>query len=468
LAALGTRAAGDLTDSGPGADLAAAVAHWRPYASLPGFADGLVGGLGPDGVTWLLSVLAGLAGTGDEELLAGLLASALGGPGSLPGGHVGEVLSAVRLDPDDPEGALDAIAVGMGVVLAASGAGPTLAAVWGRQVLAREAVQGTRAGAGATGAVDLADPVETALAALARSGDPTAAALLLDDPVAWSVLLSRPWPAGADSLAAVVGLAAAAPEAGRVARSALLALGQGLAPGSTGRVLDDLGALAGVREAVTGLVAGQPGVLLPVLDATVTGGQLDAASDTALRGLGYLAADPGSATEITAAVRAALRAGEAGAFAGQVAGAHVAVLEYGQRLQYALAWSHEQSRAVDAEMVWTFGISLPVALVPGSAGDLAGAVEGLLADAVDANGDVEIGPDTGQVRTAEDAARFAVGTLGSAAVPGAEWTPAAAARVGFERAGDVLGRLAAPQESFLDQLGDVPHPDSSRRPRKGG
>jgi hypothetical protein len=416
----------------------------------------------------LLSVLSGLAGTGEEEPLAALLASTLGAAHGLPGGRGDQVLSAVRLDPDDPDGAVDGLAVAMGMVLAAPGAGAGLAAAWGRQMLAREAAQGAPAGATATGGALLPDAVDAALAVLARSGDTAAAARLLDDPVVWTTLLSRPGLGDTSSLAEVVRLAAAAPDAGRVARSALLALGQGLAPGSSGHVLDDQVVLPGVRDAITGLVVGQPGVVLPVLDAAATGAELDEGSDTALRGLGYLVTDDASAREVTATVRAALQAGDAGAFAGQVAGAHVAVLEYGQRLQYALAWSHEQSRAVDAEMVWTFGVSFPVALVPGRAGELAGMLEDVLADVLDANGDVEIGPDTGEVRTDGDAARFAVATLGPMAEAGAQADTGAAARLGFDRAGAALGRLTPPTESLLDKLEDLPLPDHSSRPRPRG
>ena len=111
-------------------------------------------------------------------------------------------------------------------------------------------------------------------------------------------------------------------------------------------------------------------------------------------------------------------------------------------------------------------VSGPVAALRGTTGDLAGAVEDVLADALDANGDVETGPDTGRVHTAEDAARFAVGTLGPLAVPGAQALPDAAARLGFERATGVLGRPSAPEESLLDRLGDLPPPDGSHRPRR--
>jgi hypothetical protein len=468
LSGLGARAADDLTRPGSVGTLAAAVAQWRPYASLPGFADALVARLGPEGVTWLLSVLAGLAGTGEEEPLAALLASALGAAGDRSGGRGAEVLDAVRLDPDDPDGAVDGRAVAMGLVLAAPGAGSTVATLWGRRLLAREAARGAPAGAGATGGARLPDAVHAALTALVRSGDAAAAALLLEDPVAWTTLLSRPWPRGTGDLAGVVALASAAPEAGRVARSALHALGQGLAPDSSGRVLDDRQALAGVRDAVADLVAGQTGVVVPVLDAAATGARLDRDDDTALRGLGYLVTDNAAAAEVTAAVRAALRSGDAGAFAGEVAGAHMAVLEYGQRLRYALTWSHAQSRAVDAQMVWTMAVSLPVALIPGRVGDLAGVAEDVVADVLDANGDVELDPDSGLVRTGDDAARFAARALGSAVVPGAAHPTEEAARLGFDRAGAALGRLTAPEVTLLDRLGELPVPDLSHRPRPGG
>jgi hypothetical protein len=466
LATLGSQAADELTHPGPGDTLAGAVARWRPYASLPGFADALLGSLGAGGLTWLLAVLAGPLPAEQQDALAGLLAVALSGPGTSPGRRGGEVLAAVRLDPDDPDATVDGRAVAMGRVLAAPGAGAALAAAWGRQVLDREAAQGAPAGAAAMAGSRLPDAAEAALAVIARSGDAGAAASLLDDPRTWTTLLARSWSAGTAALAAVVGLAGTAPGAGRAASAVLLALGQGLAPGSAGRVLDDRGALSRVRAEVSGLVAGQSGTVLPVLRAAATGGDLDRAEDTALRGLGYLVAEPASATELSAAVRAALQSGAAGSSAGGVAGAHVAVLEYGQRLRYALDWSAEQSRAVDADMVWTFAVQMPVQLIGGHVGELAGVVEEAVADALGANGDVEIGPDTGEVRTAEDAARFAVEALGRSS-PGVPEASAAAARAGFVRAGEVLGRLAAPGESLLDRLSDLSVPEPSSRRGRG-
>jgi hypothetical protein len=171
-----------------------------------------------------------------------------------------------------------------------------------------------------------------------------------------------------------------------------------------------------------------------------------------------------SAARVTAAIRAALRSGQAGESAAEVAGAHVAVLEYGQRLQYALAWSRAKSRAVDVQMLWTFGVSLPVALWRGPVGEVASGIEGLAADALGANGEVELGPDDGVVRTGDDAARFAAQTLG----PAGGWSTGPAARAAFDRTGAVLGRLDAPAESLLDRFDDLPLPDPSRWLTSGG
>jgi hypothetical protein len=309
--------------------------------------------------------------------------------------------------------------------------------------------------------------VGVAVTALAASGDGSAAALLLGDPEAWQVLLTRPWPDGTEALSTVIDLASAAPGGGRVTGSLLTALGQGLAPGSDARVLDDRVALSAVRPAVTALAAGHPEVVLPVLDAAATGADLSAGADTALRGLGHLVADRDSAARVTASVRAALRAGAAGAFAGEVAGAHAAVLEYGERVRYALAWAQAQDRAVDADIVWTMAVHAPLSLVQGPFGDLAGAAESVLSDVLDMNGDVEIGPDTGQVRTADDAVDLAVQTLGAAAVPGARVGAGAAARVGFDRTGATLGRPVPPPPGLLDRIDDLPVPDLAHRSRRG-
>jgi hypothetical protein len=118
---------------------------------------------------------------------------------------------------------------------------------------------------------------------------------------------------------------------------------------------------------------------------------------------------------------------------------------------------------VDAQILWQLAISLPASLVRGPAGELMEGLEDQVADLFGANGDVEIGPDIGRVDSGDDAARFAVETLGPGPAPGALATTAAAARGGFDRGGEALGRLRPPAESLLDRLGDLPTPDPSTR-----
>ena len=47
LETLGRQAADELTPAGSAAELAATVTRWRPFTALPGFAEALVGRLGP-------------------------------------------------------------------------------------------------------------------------------------------------------------------------------------------------------------------------------------------------------------------------------------------------------------------------------------------------------------------------------------------------------------------------------------
>ena len=164
---------------------------------------------------------------------------------------------------------------------------------------------------------------------------------------------------------------------GRAAGALLLALGEGLAPwqprpgaGTT------RGALAGIRAAVTGLVAGHPEVVLPVLDDAATGADLSAEADTAVRGLGItLMADPDSAAGVTRGRP------------------HGAARRPGRRLRRleapaptwrcsttaggcATRWTGPGRRAGPwtPTSSWTMGVHVPVACIPGALGDVAGAV----------------------------------------------------------------------------------------------
>ncbi|MCZ2838412.1 hypothetical protein [Modestobacter sp. VKM Ac-2985] len=461
FAALGREAAVDLLRPGTAQRLDAAAARWSGHASSPAFAAAVVARLGADGLRWLLTVLGEQDGSVDAlaDLLAGALGSVAGGAAS--GSPARRALGDLRLAPADPDGAVDVLAVGMGTVLSGlagrgvSGAS-ALAASWGRQFLAREAVQG--AGAAARVGPPAADPVAAALTVLRHAGDRTAAGELLTDPASWTTLLSRPWPGGTEDLAAVVTLAAAGPGAATAAGAALQSLGRGLAPDSPDKVLVDQETLARIGAEVSGLVAGQVGVVLPVLEAAVRDGgpegHLHASTDTALRGLVLLLAEEARSEPVVAAVHAALTAGDAPASSSaELVGATVAVQEHAQRLRYGLAYSQEHEAAVDRQLLWTLGVTVPSFFLRGPRGDPLSAGLDLAAIVVGADGEVRMGPDTGRVRTAEDAQRVADELLGEETlVPVAV---AAAARTGFARVTAVLGSLGPPEPSLWDRLDDL-------------
>ncbi|MCZ2848326.1 hypothetical protein [Modestobacter sp. VKM Ac-2978] len=471
FAALGREAAADLLRPGTAEQLDAAAAGWSGHAASPAFAAAVVGRLGVDGLRWLLTVLGERSGAVDAlaGLLAGTLDSVAGG--AAPGSPARRALGDLRLAPADPDGAVDVLAVGMGTVLGVlagrGGAGASaLAASWGRQFLAREAVQG--AGAAVRVGAPAADPVAVALTVLRHAGDRAAAGELLADPAAWTTLLSRPWPGGTEDLAAVVTLAAAGPAAAPAVGALLQSLGRGLAPDSPDEVLVDQVTLVRIGAEVSGLVAGQAGVVLPVLETAVRDGgregRLDASTDAALRGLALLIADEARSEPVVTAVHAALAAGDASvSSSAELVGATVAVQEHAQRLRYGLAYSQEHEAAVDRQLLWTLGVTVPSFAVRGPRGDPLSAALDVAAVLVGADGEVRMGPDTGRVRTAEDAQRDAVELLGEEAMdPGAV---GAAARTGFVQVAAVLGSLGPPGPSLWDQLDDLSRDDlSERRP----
>lgn len=471
LTALGVQAAAELTGRSTADQLDAAAARWAGHASSPAFADALVGRLGDEGVTWLLTVVGSRSGTTDDEPLADLLAAAAATSTARgTGARAGGVLAGVRLDPGDRDPTVDVVAVGMGAVLTRlagrPGPGGTgLAVAWGRQLLAREAARGLPATAGV--AAPAADPVVATLGVLASAAEPAAAADLLATPQAWTALLSRSWPGGAADLGSVVALAAQAPApaAVRSGSAALAALGQGLGPGSPERVLVDQEALQEVGGAVADLVAAQAGdVVVPLLGAAVAG-PLDPDADRALRGLAHLVADDARDRTVTAAVGAALGSGSA---AGAVAGGYVAVQEHGQRLAYALTWSREQSAAVDRQLAWDLAFSWPTELArtPGAAvvADVADELLDAAAGVLGADGEVDLPPDAGPVRTAADAREWALRTVDGS--PGGADETGDAAEAGFVQVSATLGELRAPSPGPLDRIDDLPTPDGSGRGRR--
>ncbi|SDX53190.1 hypothetical protein SAMN05661080_00351 [Modestobacter sp. DSM 44400] len=447
MTGLGLDAATALTAPRNFAGIDATAGRYTAYADMPAFAEALARGLGPEGTTYLLAVLGSTADTGEGKELAALLARTLHGDG--PAGGL--------LDPRAPDGGVDVVAVGMGVVLAAPGAGPRLAATWGRAMLERERVQGVSAVDRTTGTPP--DPVDAALHVLLRASDGTAAADLLATPAAWGAALARDWPDGGAALSGVIDLGAAVPEGAGTALAGLEALGRGLAPGSRSPALDDRALLPAVRDATGGLVAAQVGgPVAGALRSAVGGGALDGATDAALRGLGFLLSQPGQDAVVTGALTAALRNGPEGAEVGEVAGAYVAVQEYGMRVRHALDCAREFANAVDRQLNWTVAVTLPSLAVQGRARPFLVAFEGLAARAFRADSEVVVPRDTRPVRTAADAARLA-----DEVVPGG----GAAGRVGFGRAAALLGVPELPVTSSpFDPLDDVDIPDRQRP--KGG
>ncbi|WP_222271764.1 hypothetical protein [Modestobacter marinus] len=171
------------------------------------------------------------------------------------------------------------------------------------------------------------------------------------------------------------------------------------------------------------LVADQLDGLVPALVAAGAGTPVDATTEAALRGLGLLVSEPAAETSVT----------DRG---GEVAGAYVAVQEFGDRIRYSLEYARALSDATDWHRLWTL-VTAPGHLVRGPAEDL---VDGLLDAAgtgLHADGEARLPPDTGRVRVADDAvgflrrARHPGGTTG-----GAETAARGGGMCGLERAAD--------------------------------
>lgn len=415
-----------------GAELAAAFGSVPPpeerealardaiaLAGHPAFATALLAGMGVDDVETTLFLL-GDGGLGEDSPLAALLASALGaavrsGSAADP---VGEVFDAVYVDPDDPGSEPDAIALGMGAVLAASlrggGPAPSTVLAWGRQMLAREQafagdLRGFRALDRAYGpgvSPDAADPVQLVARHLARSDDPSAAAALLGDEVVWQRLLDRPWDDGGADLGALVARAGAEPGvAGDAAvRAGLASIGAGLFDGETSDWTVDRDTVAAVAGALGGAVASHVGVAVDALWVGIDDSRCVDASD-ALRGLGYLTVDRAAAGAVGNALHDWTRSAAAGAVVDEgvpllsvaVPSAYLAAQEYGQRLSFALDTYEAKAEADHRALVWNATVGLAGEVLPGTWGTAAGLLTDYAAILFDADGTWEDEVDGGLV-----------------------------------------------------------------------
>ena len=441
--------------------------------------------MGADGVETTLFLL-GDGGLRPDGPLAVLLASALGaavrsGSAADP---VGDVLDAVYVDPDDPGSESDAIALGMGAVLAVAlrgrAGGPPSATVvgWGRQLVAREiafAGDVTRGRAvdrahGAQVDGDTADPLAVVVEVLARDDDPSAAAALLGDRAVWQRLLERTWDDGGVGLAELVTRAGAAPGvAGDSAvRAGLAALGSRLEESGPDGWTVDRGTAAIVSPALAGAVAAHVDVAVDVLWPTA----YDGSATDGLRGLGYLTAVPAAAATVERALVAwaatqplTLAAGSPALPAFAVTGAYVAVEEYGQQISYVRDEYDRQAEAERRARLWNWTVGVVASLPPGPAGRVTDALQGYAAMALHLDGTWAAGVDAHQVRDRADAVALGLDALPLESVE--ILACAASAAAGFDGAQAALGVPEAPRspethwwqpalDAVTPGLGDAP------------
>jgi hypothetical protein len=137
-----------------------------------------------------------------------------------------------------------------------------------------------------------------------------------------------------------------------------------------------------------------------------------------------------------------------------VAGAYVAVQQYGMRARHALDCARELVNAVDRQLDWTLAVTLPSLAVQGPARPLLVELEGVAARVFRADGTVVLPPDTRPVRTVDDGADLA-GAVAVGERP--------AGRVGFARATALLGVPTVPDTtSVFGVLDEVDIPDRRR------
>jgi hypothetical protein len=438
--------------------------RFLPYADSPAFATALLAALDVRGVGLLLSAVGydpRGPRSGVARILAGAFRSAV--PGRDEPDGVAAVLTATYVRSDDGDGDADVRAAGMAAVLAAAmsrgraGVRPETLVEWGRQLLARERVQGVLAGAGSIPAewdpVTL-DPAGLVVALLAGAGDPGPAAALLDRRDAWDVLLARGWADGGASLGELIALACAEPgAAGATATSSgLAALGHGLADNHPDGWTVNRATAAAVAASVAGGVATHVDVAAGALAAPLRAGPNSGAA--VLRGLGYLTIHAAATTVVTEAL--------AGWVARQpldlaapasvsvpaltVSAAYLGVREYGQRLAYALDAFERMDEAEDRESVWTALVGWQ-SHIPGAFGEAWGIAESAAARLLGNDGDWSIGPDEGLTFDREDVVEAALEqTRGpeSADVAATQQAIAHHAGAAFDRIREELGSPEAP------------------------
>jgi hypothetical protein len=444
-------------------------------AGSPEFAAALLRELGRQGVVDMLGLM-GDGALGPESSLARLMAVVFGTalPLATDDQHLAEVVHARYVDPDDLGIEGDHITHGLATVLLAStslrsgGLRPATVVAWSRQILAREhqfadvprefrvqPLTGTPV-----------DPLAAVLAHLAVT-DPASAAAVLSEPVAWPLLLARPWDDGGAALAEVAALAGADPgrDGEAATRLGLEALGAGLGDdGDPAEWHVDRGTAAAVSPALASGVAQHATVATAVLGLGVDGDLRGRATDV-MRGLGYLTLDADAARTVGAALHQWVRTQPLPAEitcdpiplpAVVVPSAYLAVREYGQRLDHALHGFEQQAEAEQRKTTWDATIGLLVEIPKRTGvGAFFGVVEGYAAIALGFDGRWDNGEDDG-LHFDRDRAAGAVLNL-APADPVARQVLAGQARAVFDRTVEALGGPrppASPAADYLEPLAD--------------
>ena len=470
LTALGTALAAQLSDGLPPRERNALARQALALAASPVFAEALLVALGPAGTAVVLRDL-GAAVLGPDSPAAEVVATAFGAAVA-PDQELEAVLTASYLELVGPGRDRDLVMYGMAAVLAAGttlrsgGLQQRTVVGWGKQIVAHEhallAVAGGREYP-STGAP--ADAPAEVLGALDDLGSPSAAAAVLSEDAAWSLLLGRPWADGGAALAEVAALAGAddGSDGERATRQGLEALGHGLADGDPDGWTVDRDTAAAVSPALAGAAAQHVTVLTGGLGLGVDGDLPGRAGDL-LRGLGYLTLDDDAARTVRTALTDHVRTLPVPTDLGcdpvpppvvVIPSAFLAVREYGQRLAHALHGFEAQAEAERDARTWNMTMGV-LAEIPkrSPAAPAATILEGYGAMATGNDGWWDNGRDEGLRFVADDAVA-AVLRLAPAAGEDMRAALSGSARSVFDRTGDALGDPRPPEPEERDWLGPV-------------
>jgi hypothetical protein len=429
-------------------------------AADPAYASAFLAGLGPVLARgWLGAAWSGAAADDPRTDLFARTLSALDRDGAGPPWLAG------LLEGASADGELAMVAGGVGAVLARAkalgltGPPPAVAAAWARSLVREERAAGhaTDLGVAPAGADPAAtDPLALLADAVVEQRAARAAADLMSDDDAWTVVLSRFWndPALRDSLVTTV--ADAPGEAARPALGAgLAALGTGLEDGDPDDWAFVEERIPEVAPVLATALLRHPDVLARPLTGAATG-TADPGSVRALRGLAVtVALDEGTDPERRGAVGDRIARAlshphpgalpvAAGAAAVAVPAAFVAVREHGARLAHAMEQHRRRDEAEARAYLWdwTLGLGFTGAgLAPGLGVPVAIAGT-VLTDVLGADGSYTLGRDRRlHHRLPEAVAAADLARSGSAHV-----ATAREAALAYARTLVALGTPAVPQE----------------------